>query len=169
VRMILKSAKQPSMVRVLVLLLCASWQIRVCCGQTTDPATGGAQSSEAAKQATSRQDVKDAPAGTQATLSASGQSTNSQSPVSPSVTLTWVASVSVNKRPYDPVLGYNVYRGTNSPPDYTKPIAFVAVKDTTYVDVNVERGKKYSYTVKTVTAKGESVASNQADADLAAH
>jgi fibronectin type 3 domain-containing protein len=164
---IFQSAVPQIMVRVLVLLLCTSWQITACLGQTTDRANGAAQSSEEAKKASTTQEVKNALVPPSLL---SRQSANSQPPVSPSVTLTWTASVSANKPSSDPVIGYNVYRGTNSAPDYTKPIAFVSVKDTTYVDVSVGRGKKYSYTVKTVTAgKAESVASNQADANITAH
>jgi fibronectin type 3 domain-containing protein len=151
---------------VIFLGLCCVWQIGVCGGQTAGTANSGSQSAEEARKASIAQDAKDSATGPQATLGAlPSPSTNSQTPVSHRVTLTWKASVSANKPSPDPVNGYNVYRGTNSPPDYTKPINSSPVKDTKYVDLSVEPGKKYFYAVKTVTVKGvESNPSNKAKA-----
>jgi hypothetical protein len=156
---------------VIVLNVYGIWQVGVCGGETAVPANSVSRSTEATRQTADAQDAKDFPIGIQATLSAlPSHPANSQTPVSPRVTLTWKASVSANKPSPDPVSGYNVYRGTNAPPDYTRPINSGHVRGTTYVDLRVEPGKKYVYAVKTVTAKGvESRPSNKAEAVIPSH
>ena len=168
---ILMSTNIRTILGVIVLDVCGIWQVGVCGGETAVPANSVSRSTEATGQTANAEDAKDFPIGVQATLGAlPSQPTNSQTPVSPRVTLTWKASVSANKPSPDPVNGYNVYRGTNSLPDYSKPINSGRVKGTTYVDLRVERGKKYVYAVKTVTVKGvESRPSNKAEAVIPSH
>jgi len=84
----------------------------------------------------------------------SAQETASQKPVSPSVTLTWKASASVGKPSPDPVIGYNVYRGTRPQQYEPKPLNSTPVEVPSYVDMTVERGKTYYYVTRTVTAQG---------------
>ncbi|MBZ5705511.1 MAG: hypothetical protein LAN63_09160 [Acidobacteriia bacterium] len=163
--------KVQTILGVIVLTLCGIWQVGVCGGQTADPANSGLRSSGEAAKTAIPHDAKDSPPGAQATLGASpNQSTTSLTPISPSVTLTWTASVSASKASPDPVKGYNVYRGTTSHAYDPKPINAAPVEDTTYVDLSVEVGQKYFYAVKTVTVKGvESVPSNEAEADFLSH
>ncbi len=74
-----------------------------------------------------------------------------------SVTLAWTASTST-------VVGYNVYRGTQSGGPYTV-ITSAVDAGTTYTDTTVQAGQTYYYVVTAVDASGnESVDSNQAQA-----
>jgi hypothetical protein len=147
----------------IVLVLCGIGQVRICCGQTK--ASGPPPVPEPFSNVASAKSLKESLSGDRTTHGAVlSLSMNSQAP-SPSVTLTWTASVSANKPSSDPVIGYNVYRGLSSRAYDTSPINTPAVKDVTFVDVNVERGKTYFYAVKTVTASGvESDFSNEAKA-----
>jgi len=78
------------------------------------------------------------------------------------VTLTWNESASAGKREADPVIGYNVYRGTKSQVYGPEPINALPIEGTKFVDTGVESGKTYYYVVKTVTSrKVESVLSNE--------
>jgi len=63
--------------------------------------------------------------------------------ISHSVTLTWIASTSLN------VTGYNVYRGTQSGGPYTKLTA-TPVAGTNYTDSAVQAGQTYYYVATAV-------------------
>jgi hypothetical protein len=78
-------------------------------------------------------------------------------PLAHSVTLGWTASTST-------VLGYNVYRGTQSGGPYTK-LNSSLVPGTTYTDSTVQSGQTYFYVATAVDSNNvESVYSNQASA-----
>jgi len=75
-----------------------------------------------------------------------------------SATLTWTASTSAN------MVGYNLYRGTQSGGPYTK-LTSSPVTGTTYVDITVQAGQTYYYVATAVDGhNNESVYSNQATA-----
>ncbi|MGH9775421.1 MAG: beta strand repeat-containing protein [Candidatus Acidiferrales bacterium] len=75
-------------------------------------------------------------------------------------TLTWVASTSSN------IVGYNVYRGTNSGGQYTK-LTSSPVNALTYLDTAVVAGQTYFWVVTAVDSSGnESGFSNQASAQV---
>jgi hypothetical protein len=79
-------------------------------------------------------------------------------PVSHTVTLSWIASVSPN------VIGYNVYRATSSGGPYAK-VNGSPVGATTYLDSNVSSGQSYFYVATTVDSSNhESAYSTQATA-----
>jgi len=83
------------------------------------------------------------------------------SPPSHWVTLTWGASTSMD------VVGYYVYRGTNSGGPYTR-VAPSATVTTSYTDSTVVTGTTYFYVVTAVDGDGnESAFSNQASAIVA--
>jgi len=72
-----------------------------------------------------------------------------------SVDLSWTPSTS-------PVVGYNVYRSTNSNGPYD-PLNAGLVSSTSYTDQTVENGSTYYYVTTAVDAQGvESAYSNQA-------
>ena len=84
---------------------------------------------------------------------------------SPRVTLRWNASVSAGRPARDPVVGYNIYRGTRPHEFDPRPLNSAPVTAATYVDVTVERGKTYFYVTRTVTARGvTSRSSNEVEA-----
>jgi len=73
------------------------------------------------------------------------------------VSLSWAASTST-------VVGYNVYRGTQSGGPYAV-LNSAADASTTYTDSTVQAGQTYYYVVTAVDGSGnESVNSNQAQA-----
>jgi hypothetical protein len=75
------------------------------------------------------------------------------------VTLTWSASTSSN------VIGYNVYRGTQSGGPYTKLTTASLVSGTSYTDTTVLAGQTYYYVTTAVNNSNvESAYSNQAQA-----
>lgn len=78
-------------------------------------------------------------------------------PVTHSVTLSWTPSTSV-------VVGYNVYRGTQSGGPYTK-LNSSPVPGATYTDSTVQSGSTYFYVATAVDSNNvESVHSNEASA-----
>lgn len=80
------------------------------------------------------------------------------SPISHSVTLSWVASTSAN------VVGYNVYRGTATGGPYTL-LTTSRVAGTTYEDKSVQAGQTLYYVATAVDTNSlESVYSNEARA-----
>jgi hypothetical protein len=80
--------------------------------------------------------------------------------VSHSATLNWIASTSTN------VVGYNVYRGTQSGGPYTK-LNGTPVAATTYADSNVTAGTTYYYVVTAVDSTGaESAHSTEVSAAI---
>jgi Abnormal spindle-like microcephaly-assoc'd, ASPM-SPD-2-Hydin len=90
------------------------------------------------------------------TISLSG--TGVQTP-SPSVILSWTASTSL-------VIGYNVYRGTQSGGPYTRLNSSLDAT-TTYTDPTVQAGQTYYYVVTSVDSdNNESVYSNQTSATI---
>jgi fibronectin type 3 domain-containing protein len=87
-----------------------------------------------------------------ATVSLSGSGV---APIQHSVDLSWTASTSI-------VVGYNVYRGTQSGGPYTK-INSSLNATTAYTDSTVQSGATYYYVVTAVDAtNAESAYSNQA-------
>ena len=79
--------------------------------------------------------------------------------ISPSATLTWNASTSVD--------GYNVYRGNATGGPFTKTNSLLITGTTTYVDGPIVKGQTYFYVVTAVDALGvESLFSNKARADV---
>jgi Abnormal spindle-like microcephaly-assoc'd, ASPM-SPD-2-Hydin len=73
--------------------------------------------------------------------------------------LNWVASKST-------VVGYNVYRGTQSGGPYTK-LNSSLIMSTTFTDTSVEAGQTYFYVVRAVDSSNvESIYSNQASATV---
>jgi fibronectin type 3 domain-containing protein len=87
-----------------------------------------------------------------ATVSLSGSGV---APIQHSVDLSWTASTSI-------VVGYNVYRGTQSGGPYTK-INSSLNATTAYTDSTVQSGTTYYYVVTAVDAtNAESAYSNQA-------
>jgi|SRR5580704_10076322 hypothetical protein len=68
-----------------------------------------------------------------------------------SVTLSWQASTTAG-------VGYNVYRRDASG---TVKLTAAPVAQTTYVDKTVQPGQTYYYVTKAVSAKGESIPSNE--------
>ena len=76
-----------------------------------------------------------------------------------SVDVTWIASTST-------VVGYNVYRGTQSGGPYTL-VSTALVTDTAFTDLTVQAGQLYFYVVTSVDSSGtESVNSNEASAQV---
>lgn len=76
-----------------------------------------------------------------------------------SVTLSWVASVSV-------VSGYNIYRGTSDGGPYTK-VNSSLIAASSYTDTTVAAGNSYYYVCTSVDSTGlESVYSNQVIAQI---
>jgi hypothetical protein len=92
-----------------------------------------------------------------------GQQANSPPPVAPpppvahSVQLTWARSASTD------VLGYNVYRGTQSGGPYGR-LNPALLANTDYLDTTVLAGQTYYYTVTAVNAVAESAHSAEARA-----
>ena len=78
------------------------------------------------------------------------------------VILTWTAS------PTSGVVGYNVYRGTNSGGESATPINSAPINGTTYADENVTAGTEYYYVVMAVASNDStlSAASNEASATV---
>ncbi len=88
-------------------------------------------------------------------------------PASHKVTLTWKASVPASKAPGDAIIGYIVYRSTQSHDPHPLPINPSRVTGTTYVDANVEAGKTYYYVTRAVSANGKlSAPSNETEAKI---
>jgi len=76
-----------------------------------------------------------------------------------SVELSWTASASSN------VVGYNVYRGTQSGGPYTTKLTTSPVAATSYTDLAVTAGQTYYYVATSVdSSNSESTYSNQAAA-----
>jgi hypothetical protein len=76
-----------------------------------------------------------------------------------SVDVTWIASTST-------VVGYNVYRGTQSGGPYTL-VSTALVTGTAFTDLTVQAGQLYFYVVTSVDSSGtESVNSNEASAQV---
>jgi hypothetical protein len=95
---------------------------------------------------------------TPATIALSGTGTTTTS--SHSATLNWTASTSTN------VVGYYIYRGTQTGGPYTK-VNSTAVAATTYTDSNVLAGTTYYYVVTAVNGSGqESGYSSQVSATI---
>ncbi len=91
-----------------------------------------------------------------ATIALSGSGVQ---PVSHSVTLSWSPSTSV-------VVGYNVYRGTQSGGPYTK-LTSSPIPTSTYTDSTVQAGQTYFYVVTAVDSNNvESPPSNQVSATI---
>jgi len=112
-------------------------------GLYTAPAAAGAYSVKATSAADS---TKSASATVTVTVATSH-----------SVTLNWTASTSN-------VMGYNVYRGTQSGGPYTM-INSALQSGTSYADLSVKAGQTYFYVVTAVNSSGsESVFSSQATA-----
>lgn len=82
-----------------------------------------------------------------------------QQPITYSVKLDWIASTS-------PVIGYNVYRGTESGGPYALQSSSL-LTGTQYEDSNVQSGQTYYYVVTAVDSSDvESTYSNQASATI---
>jgi hypothetical protein len=86
-----------------------------------------------------------------------GSCTTTTAPVSHTVTLNWVASLTPN-------VTYNVYRAGSSGGQYTK-LAGTAMNTVTYTDTSVAAGQTYYYVTTAVDGSGnESTKSNEAPA-----
>jgi fibronectin type 3 domain-containing protein len=82
-----------------------------------------------------------------------------QQPTTYTVKLEWIESTS-------PVIGYNVYRGTESGGPYVS-LSSSLVTGTQYEDSNVQPGQTYYYVVTAVDSSNvESTYSNQASATI---
>jgi hypothetical protein len=87
-----------------------------------------------------------------------------------SVKLSWAASVPASKASRDAVVGYNVYRSTNSRDRNPKRINSKLCPGTTYTDTDVEAGKTYYYVTRGVAANGtESGSSNEIKVKIQSH
>ncbi len=91
-----------------------------------------------------------------ATLSISGNSGSNPQTVALSgsgahdVILTWTGSTSFG------IVGYNIYRGTTSGGEGSKPLNSSPISGLTYADSNVQAGQEYFYYITTVGAGGTS-------------
>lgn len=79
------------------------------------------------------------------------------------VTLRWDAAAQrADDTPQSAVIGYNIYRCNAGEYFGPRPLNREPLKNTTYVDMNLDNGHTYRYTLRTVTQHGEFVLESEA-------
>ncbi len=161
-----------TIVGFIVLSLCGISEARACGShEARTPASAQSAATTTAGAPPTQPSGGTASAATSAPKSLASLSADETStPVSPSVKLSWKASVPLSKLPRDVIAGYNIYRSESPHVKCTaaNKIATVGGSATSYTDRHVQAGKTYYY-VATATAastKESDHPSNEATATI---